>query len=555
LQLATKTLMSKAQDVPFKEIPHQSKLFLDYLDLAPEALRFYDQPPTIDRLTEFAKRGFAGTQFPRREISAVLRKQNEAFGADRNTIRNIEELESPHCVAVLTGQQVGLFIAPLYTIYKAITASHIAGELRKNGISAVPIFWMDTEDHDLAEVSRRTVPGPNQGLEVIDYRSILFGQSETFARPVGSLQFSHGIKEAVSDYLNRLVGSEWKSEAQAHLESAYKPGATFAGAFGQLMARIFAGSGLILFDASNVEAKKLTSDVFRRAILEAHTIRESLAQRSRQLESAGFHSQVSVLENSTVLFVVHKGERRALETRDSGFGLKSGDRGFAREELLDLVEHSPEKFSPNVLLRPLVQDHLFPTAAYVGGSSEVAYFAQAEVLYRFFRRPMPAIWPRNSFTLLEPDVASEMDRFGIGLQDCFAGKSAVMEKIIQRSGFSREAAELEELQGRLDRVLSEIRPEVEAVEPTLAQAVETVKRKILHNVHHLKSRLIHVEGQQDSLVLNSTSRLMDACFPNANLQERELGFYSFFVRHGPSLLDKINAAAGPSNLAHVVLRL
>jgi bacillithiol synthase len=547
--------MSIISDIPFREIPHQSRLFLDYLDFSPDALRFYHVPPSVDRLVEFSRGGLADSQFPRKEISAVLRRQNEGFGADLSTVRNIGELEKSDSVAVLTGQQVGLFVAPLYTIYKAITAIHISGELRRNGINAVPIFWLATEDHDLAEVSRRTVPGPNGALEIVDYRDMIFRKSEISARPVGSLQFPQEIKEAVSDYVKRLEGSEWKSEAQAQLEAAYKPGATFAGSFGQLMTGIFAGSGLILFDPSDVEAKKLTSDVFRRAIVEAHSIRESLEERSRELESAGFHSQVNVLENSTVLFLLDEGERRALETRDSGFCLKNGKRIFAREELLDLVGNSPEEFSPNVLLRPLVQDHLFPTAAYIGGSAELAYFSQVEVLYRIFGRPMPAIWPRNSFTLLEPDIASEMDRFGIGLQDCFAGQPAVTGKIMQRSRASKWAGELEGLHGRLDQALNGIRPEVEAVEPTLAQAVETAKRKILHNVRRLKSRLIHIEAQDNSAILDLANRIMEGCFPNGNLQERELGFYSFFVHHGPSLLDKINLAADPSNFTHRVLRL
>jgi bacillithiol biosynthesis cysteine-adding enzyme BshC len=547
--------MSKIHDVPFREIPHQSKLFLDYLDFSLDALRFYNQPPTMDSLVEFARRGFADVEFSRKEISFLLRRQNEAFGADPPAIRNAEELKNPDSVAILTGQQVGLFIAPLYTIYKAVTAIHICDELRNKGISAVPIFWMDTEDHDLAEVSRRAVPGPDQTLEIVDYRRMIFEGSEISVRPVGSMQFSPGIKEAVSDYVNRIDSSEWRSEAQAQLESAYRPGATSSEAFGQLMIRIFAGTGLVLFDPNDAEAKKLASDVFRRAILEAHSIRELLEQRNRELASAGFHSQVSVLENSTVLFLITGGERRALETRDSGFGLKNGDGVFTHQELLDLLQHSPEKFSPNVLLRPLVQDHLFPTLAYVGGSSELAYFAQIEILYRFFQRPMPVIWPRNSFTLLEPDVASDMDRFGIGLQDSFVGRSAVIEKIMQRSGSSNPNEKLEELQRRLDQILNEIRPEVEAVESTLVRAVETAKRKILHNVQHLKSRLVHIEGHRNSLILDSANRLIDACFPNGNLQERELGFYSFFVRHGPSLLNKINAAAEPANFDHRVLRL
>jgi uncharacterized protein YllA (UPF0747 family) len=273
------------------------------------------------------------------------------------------------------------------------------------------------------------------------------------------------------------------------------------------------------------------------------------------LDAAGFHTQANVLDNSTVLFFLASGERRALERRDSGFGLRNSDHTFSLAELLDCAEQSPETFSPNALLRPLIQDHLFPTLVYVGGSSELAYFAQIEVLYTLFSRPMPIIWPRNSFTLLDPEIGAEMDRLGIEIQDCFQGKPLLSEKAVRNSGSSKAAASLEELQEHLNRVLTEIRPEMQAAELPLAQALETARRKILHNMKRLKSRVIDWEGQKDASLSSSVDLLLNYCFPNRNLQERELNIHSFLARHGPSLLDTIHSATEIGSFAHRVLRL
>jgi bacillithiol biosynthesis cysteine-adding enzyme BshC len=547
--------MATVRDIPFRSIPRQSTLFLDYLDLSPTALRFYQHAPTMEGL-EYAARGKLATlQFPRKAVASILRRQNARYGGDSETLRRIGELESPDSVAVLTGQQVGLFTGPLYTVYKALTAMHISEELNKRGIKAVPIFWMDTEDHDLPEVTRRTVLDSRMSVQVLDYREALFRENEMPMRSVGSLPFADSIRDVVTSFLSHLPDSVWKPEVQSRLQLTYKPGATFALSFAQLMLQILRGSGLILFDPLDTEAKQLTAGVFQKALRDADAIHAALVHRNRELDAAGFHAQVSVLENSTLLFLNADGERRALERRNSNFGLRHTDRGFALEELLKCAEQTPERFSPNVLFRPLIQDHLFPTLAYVGGSSELSYFAQAEVLYTLLDRPMPVIWPRNSFTLLEPEIAAEMDRFGIEIQDCFQGRRFVLEKAVRKSGLSKVAVRLEALQGHLDQVLTEIRPEMQAIESPLVHALETARRKILHNAQRLKSQVVSLEEQQNSPVSNAVDLLLSHCVPNGNLQERELNLQHFLARHGPSLLDTIHSATEIGNFAHRVLRL
>jgi|WetSurSiteA1Bulk_404760.scaffolds.fasta_scaffold06864_3 bacillithiol synthase len=547
--------MPTIQDIPFSSIPHQSALFLSYLNFSPPALRFYSNAPTIESLERIARADPADLRFPGAEITSILRRQNDAFGADAKTQHQIDELEKAGCVAILTGQQVGLFASPLYTIYKALTTVHIAEELKKRGIRAVPIFWLETEDHDLPEVTHRTLLDPHGSIQTIDYRGTLFKEAGMLPGSVGSLRFPESVREVVHDFLSRFPDSSWKGEIQHQLESTYKPGATFALSFAQLLSQILRGSGLILFDPHDSEAKRLTRAVIQKSLRESDTLRAALLERNQELESAGFHSQVSILENSTVLFLFEDGARYALERRDSGFALKNGSRIFSLDELLSLAEQTPEKFSPNVLLRPLIQDYLFPTIAYVGGSSEVAYFAQIEVLYRLFGRPMPVIWPRNSFTLIESQIGAEMDRLQITLQDCFHDRQSLTEKVLRNSGFSEAATNIEGLQRLLDHGLTEIKPELQAVDPTLARALETARRKIFHNVQRLKSQVIRLEATQNSAISNIVDMLRNNCFPNGALQERELGIQHFLVRYGPSVLDDIRASLELGRFSHRVLRL
>jgi uncharacterized protein YllA (UPF0747 family) len=235
--------------------------------------------------------------------------------------------------------------------------------------------------------------------------------------------------------------------------------------------------------------------------------------------------------------------------------LKNSGRAFILQELLEYSDRKPELFSPNVLLRPLIQDHLFPTAAYVGGPAELAYFAQIEALYALFERPMPVVWPRNAFTLVEPEIAAEMDRMGVDIQDCFQNTDRLIEKIIFNSRFSETIVPIDDLHDLLDRTLTEIRPDIEALEPPLAQAMDTARRKILHNVRRLKSQAIRLQSEQSSYTLSSANLLINHCFPGQALQERQFGILHFLAYHGYSLLDAIRKNMAIGNFAHRVLRL
>jgi bacillithiol biosynthesis cysteine-adding enzyme BshC len=542
-------LPAQMKDIPFSSIPHQSALFLKYLDQDTSVMRFYSRAATLDSL-EKAAGEIASHPFPRNEMAAVLRRQNESFGADGEVFRSIDALEKPGSVAVVTGQQTGLFIGPLYTIYKALTAVCLAAELRRRGINAVPVFWMEADDHDFPEATRRAVLDGAGCVRTVDFGPKLFSKAEIAMRSVGSIRFTDSVRNVIKEYLAEIPDSGWKAGVAEMLETAYAPGRSFAEAFAVLTHRLLPETGLILFNPGDAEARRLAATVFSRALSEAEQIRFALIRRNAELSAAGFHAQAQVLPDSTVLFLTLDGKRQALERRGGVFQLKNSGEKFDCARILELAARTPEIFSPNVLLRPIVQDCLFPTVAYAGGAAEIAYFAQIEVLYSIFGRPMPVIWPRNGFTLIEPEIAEAMKRTGVEFTDLFLEKSELEEKTLRRSASCQTVEKLDRLYEKLDAGLTEIRSEAGKIEARLDGMTDAARRKILHNVRYLKSRAVRHEAARNEAVARDVDMAMNNLRPEGSLQERELTIFHFLAKRGPDVLAAIRVATDIENFTH-----
>lgn len=548
--------MRGIQDIQFRLLPGQSKLYLEYLDSTSAALRFYRRPPTIEAVSETARETLPEIPFPRRELTGILERQNSALAAGPRTFDNIHALAREDCAAVVTGQQVGLFTGPLYTIYKALAAVRIAAALKARKIQAVPVFWMECEDHDVAEVTHSTTIGTDFEVHKLDFHKRLFGEFAESTRSVGTLTLPDSILKIIQEYFSLLPGGGHADRFRSRVENSYKPGVGFPDAFGLLMADLFREFGLIFFNPGDREAKHLMAPVFRAAVRRSKAIYDSLAEKNRMLSDGGFHSQVSVVENSTVLFLRDKEERRALVRNGERFAVKGNPpREFNCEDLIELAKLSPESFSPNVLLRPLIQDHLFPTAAYVAGPAEIAYFAQVGAIYELFNRPMPVIWPRPAFTLLEPDVLEAMQVSGLQIADCLRGRQVISEKLIAQDTGSGASRRIRNLGDEVQRVLEEIRPEMVTAEASLGPALDTARRKIAHNIDALHSSLVRLELRRDGGLKKKADLILNYCYPNGNLQEREFGAPVFLVRHGSDLLNQLYSEIRLDTFVHRAIAL
>jgi bacillithiol biosynthesis cysteine-adding enzyme BshC len=516
--------------ISFREIPESTKIFTTFLDDFERVAKYYAYKPDIGGVLASARavRLDAGV---RQGVVEVLREENRAFAAggeiEAATEKNLERLANG-AVAVVTGQQVGLFGGPAYSLYKAGTAACYAAELTRRGIDAVPVFWLATEDHDLAEINHAAW---NTRTGFAEFK--LDAQDAVEGRRVGEIFLGEGVTALVGEAAKALDGPE-SEKIIAALRESYTPGDTYGSAFGKLLARLLAGRGIIFIDPLNAKLHHFAAGVYRRALDESDGLRDALIARSKELENSGFHAQVKAARESTLLFYNVDGVRQPLRKRNGKF--QAGRATYTLEELQAAIEKTPDAFTPNVLLRPIVQDVLLPTAAYVGGPAEIAYMAQAEVVYAKLGR-MPAILPRASFTVIEPPVGNLLKKYGLTFRDVLRGRQHLRARMEQRSLPAALAKKFESDQRTLRKLLGSYRAPMEKLDRSLTGALELSERKMLHQFEKLKGKAGRSENLREGVLDRHERMLLDALYPHHGLQERTVSALAWLATYGPEFLD------------------
>jgi len=527
------------------ELPHTTKLFAAFVDDFSRVASFYGHPPTLEGI----RRAAGEVGYPaemRRAVVEVLREQNRRFGAEGDTERSLDCLAAG-AVAVVTGQQVGLFGGPAFSFFKALTAVALARQLTESGVDAVPVFWLATEDHDLAEVNHSDWLDPHG-----DVRRIEVPTAGAAGHRVGEVLLGAEIVPAVDAATELLRGPDART-IESVLREAYRPEESFGSAFGKMMARLLAGRGVILLEPLDVRLHRLALPVYRRALEEGGALAKDLLARGKELDRAGYHAQVKVSEASTLLFYSVGGQRLPLRARSSGFA--AGRFTFLADDIRAALGSTPEAFSANVLLRPVVQDTLLPTAAYVGGPAEVAYFAQCERVYRRLLGRMPAVVPRASFTLVEPHVVNLLKKHGLQVPDIWRGRQSLRGAMERQSLPRGLANQFKTGEKSLRLLLKKLRKPVGKLDKTLLGALETVERKMLYQFLKLRGKAGRA-GDLRAGVLDRHERiLLNALYPHHAPQERTVGLLAFLSAHGKELLDQLQSCAGDGIGRHHILRL
>ena len=530
--------------IHFKDIPKTSAFFLDYLHDFSKLAPFFPFPYALDH---FRKEAASGVAVPhRQELCQILDKQNRSFGAGARTLENVEKLQDRDCFAVVTGQQVGLFTGPTYTIYKALTAVKLAAHYACRGIKVVPIFWMATEDHDLAEVDHSHVIDGDSHLQLVRCES----GPEDVAKPVGKVRFSAAIEPCLQQFLASLPNSEFKIEIESRLSAAYRPTRTFSEAFGEILSYLFSNYGLILVDPQDEALKRLGAPIFEKILLNGNRYQSAIQSRSDQLIAAGYHTQVTVEEESTGLFFEDEGKRRAL-TRDDGFlKIKGTAHRLPVTHFQDALKEAPWKFSPNVLFRPLMQDLLLPTLAYVAGPSEVAYLAQIGPLYEEFGRKAPIVFPRFSFTVVERKIGKILEKYQLNFEDIFLGNEALIKKVVEQNLDQSLAAKFSALEQEFGEKLGELEGPLKAVDATLAEALRTTQQKVQYQVAHLRTKFVHAETRHQETLTKQIDKALAILYPLKTLQERRINIFYFLARYGMDFLAQLNEEIDLTNPDH-----
>jgi bacillithiol biosynthesis cysteine-adding enzyme BshC len=518
----------ECQYIPPENLPGTTPLYKAFLTDFSKVSHFYAHPPSFDSILRVAQE-MRFDDATRRSVVEVLRQQNSQLGGDASTIRNLDRLAAG-AVAVVTGQQVGLLGGPAFSIYKALTAIRVARELTARGVETVPVFWLATEDHDLDEVDHTVFASRGK------FEEFTLPVAESAGRRVGEIKLGEAIGELAARAAQALDGPA-AEEATKWITDSYGPAETFGTAFGKLMARIFGGRGLIFLDPLSPELHRLSASTMRGAIEDHEVLSQELIARSAALEQAGYHAQVKVAEHSTLVFRIVDGQRLSLRPGKSGFD--AGGLHESLEDTLKSLERSPADFSANALLRPVIQDTLLPTVAYVGGPAEVAYYAQVSVIQKRLLGRAPVILPRAAFTIVLPHVANLLRKYNLEVAEILKESKNLRAKLEAEVLPEALSAQFETGERTIQGILDELREPVLKLDPTLVGALENTAEKIKYQFSGLRTKAARAEGFRIGVLDGHEREILNSLFPKHALQERTLSPLPFIANVGPVLLNQL----------------
>ena len=466
-------------------------------------------------------------------IAGVIATQQAARGAPPRAQEAAARLADPRAVVIATGQQAGVFGGPLFTLLKAATAIQLATTItREHNVPAVPVFWVDAEDHDWQEIRSCTILDAEFQPKTITLPNVE-GAGEL---PIAQLTLDDRINAAINDLLATLPTTDFTTELGDTIRRAYRPRAKMAEAFSTWIESILGPHGLVVFEAADPAAKSLAAPVFVRELESPGRTAALAASGGERLRALGHQPQVAPQEGSVSLFHLD-GARQPIRREGDQFFV--GDTPVTLKSLLDEARTNPGRFSPNVLLRPLVQDTLFPTICYVSGPSELAYLGQLREVYEHFDIPMPLIYPRASATLIDGSASRFLNKHQMPLDALRSQDESALNQLLQ----SQLPPEIEEslknaedtLRGALQRVIDAMR----ALDPTLAGAAKTTMGKMEHDLKSLQGKVIQAAKRRDETLRRQFVRAQAQIFPLGHPQERTLTLVYFINRYGPGLVDTL----------------
>jgi bacillithiol biosynthesis cysteine-adding enzyme BshC len=539
---APRSAVASRISVDVRRFPWIRKLAADYAFDFPAVSKFFAGDPAQPQSWSNAIARAQACQRPRAEVVELLLEQQSRRNAPPEARAATSILRDPKSVAIVTGQQAGLFGGPLFTLLKSLTALKLVEELRSRyGTPAVAIFWIDAEDHDWNEVSSCTVLDSDLRPQTITLPAPP-GAGEL---PVAAVRLDDGVLTAIRDLERALPATEFTAPLLTSLADAYQPGRGMAEAFGRWLETMLGSRGLVIFDSSDPAAKPLVGGVFARELESPEQTSQLAARAGADLVELGYHAQVMPQEGPALF---HLDGRRHAIRRDGNAYAVGNDRHEA-DALQRSASTDPAAFSPNVLLRPIVQDTLFPTVCYVAGPNELGYQAQLRAVFEHFGLPMPLYYPRASATILDSAAARFLSRYELPLELLQPQDDGALNRLLESQLPPSVEEALQDALQAVDERMSTLASAVPALDPTLEGAVRSTLGKMQHDLKALHSKIIHAAKRRDETLRRQFDRARAQAFPGGHPQERSIGFVSFLARYGPSLVDRLDDEL-PLDLGH-----
>jgi bacillithiol synthase len=521
--------------VDVRRFPWTRRLAADYAYNFSSLAPFFSGDPTDRAAWAHEIRCAQANARHRGEMAQVLAEQQEQRGAPARAREAARQLADPRAVALVTGQQAGLFGGPLFTLLKALTALKLAEKVsREHNVPAVAVFWIDAEDHDWNEVRSCTVFDETLGTHSI---SLPARSASADPAPVATVKLDRSISTALDELERVLPPTEFRAGLMADLRAAYAPGTGMASAFARWLERVLGSRGLVVYDSSDPAAKTLAADVFVRELTTPGETSKLAATTGADLVARGYHVQVQPQDEAVAVFHLDGG-RRPIRQQEGQFVI--AERKYEPADLIEEARTAPTAFSPNVLLRPIVQDTLFPTICYVAGPNELAYLGQLRQIYDRFGVQMPLMYPRASATLVDSGALRFLQKYKLPLEALQPQDESALNQLLEaqiptsvEDSFSGVAHAIETTMGRLVQTIP-------ALDPTLQGAAQSTLGRMQHDLSTLHNKIIQAAKRRDETLRRQYTRARALAFPQGHAQERTVGFISFLNQYGPALIDRLD---------------
>ena len=515
-----------------------SSLYADYTAHFERVAEFYSGNYTAPESFRHKINQLQNKNYQRNILHRVLNDQNREYHSGIKTLAHIDLLSNDNTFVVVTGQQLGLFTGPLYTIYKAITAVKLADKLSQDHqeYNFVPVFWLEGEDHDFEEINKLNIINPTNDVAVIEY--LIGGKPlERNIGATGSIVIDDNIEQFFASTAGSLMQTDYAAALLETMRGYYKTGNTFLKAFTGFFNHIYEDSGLVFLNSNTAEFKKILSPFFEKEINSNSEASKLVIQKSAELEEH-YHAQIKA--KALNLFMYHKGGRHLIEPSESGdYYLKNLRQRFTKDELLSIASTTPDLLSPNVVLRSLCQDTLLPTVAYVAGPAEIAYFAQLKPVYKFFDVTMPIIYPRASVTIVEEKIQKVLEKYSLDLIDLFGDVESIIAKVSDQVSEVKVDSLFDSLESRIKDAVNEARFGIQQIDPTLNGTIDSTLVKFQQQLDVLKHKTQKAQQQKEEISLKQIKKAAMNIFPRGNFQEREFSVVQYLNKYGPDFVKWI----------------
>lgn len=462
----------------------------------------------------------------------LLMQQNKNYGS-----KYLSHLQEKNTVCIITGQQLGLFFSPLYTLYKAITAVKLAEFLNKkyDGYNFIPVFWLECEDHDFEEVNHFNIWDEENTLQRIEYK----GERQN-RQSIKRYRFSNAIGQVVDQFKTNSIKTEFTESLVNGITKSYYTGESWVNATRNFMHQVLNQTGILFFDPGDSHVKNLAIEFNRRWITQIHKIRQAFSEQSELLRNSGYTNQVSDIEGKTFLHVVNeKSEREHLYINKNSFYTGVTKKEYSHEAMNAFVKSQPDDISTSVVSRPLLQSWLLPTAVYVAGPGEIAYWAQLTRIFEVMAFPIPVVYPRMTITLVEPRINRYMKKNDINPEEVEPEKKIFLEKIFKRRLLQETRNPFLETKAQIDVQFEIIKSYIGTIDKTLLNTADKTYQSVMQHLQVLEGKTVRASQAKDNVGLKQIEEIYEAFFPSGTAQERIISPVYFLNKFGPSFIDKI----------------